>query len=252
MGNFCGGMGNKPAKSKKEEGETSENVSQELKVEGEAKELADLTHFETNQVQALYERFKAVCSTVNIDGVINKDEFRRGLDLPAANVFVDRLFLSFDRSNNDVIDFREFVLGLSPFHPKAPIEEKIKLSFQLYDLHGNNVITPEELAEMLSEIIMSNPTVNMSREQIDAVVDSTIKEADLGGSGTISFEEYRMLVDKNPQMLKTMTIPVLNTLTSDFPEFVFNSFVTQGHGTTVEEQAAISARAANAQTSNSR
>ena len=50
----------------------------------------------------------------------------------------------------------------------------------------------------------------------------TFKEADLAGDGHISPDEWQILVQKHPNMINYMTLPVLKELTKKYPSFVFN------------------------------
>lgn len=50
----------------------------------------------------------------------------------------------------------------------------------------------------------------------------TFQEADLAGDGHISPEEWQILVQKHPNMINYMTLPVLKELTKKYPSFVFN------------------------------
>ncbi|CAA2990911.1 calcineurin B 10 isoform X2, partial [Olea europaea subsp. europaea] len=60
-----------------------------------------------NEIEALYELFKKLSSSIIDDGLIHK------------------VFDLFDEKRNDVIEFEEFIHVLNVFHPRAPIEEKI-------------------------------------------------------------------------------------------------------------------------------
>ena len=69
---------------------------------------------------------KTQSESVLQDGLIHKDEFALALFKLQGkeNLFVDRVFKTFDTKRNDVVDFEEFVRALSVFHPKAPLNEK--------------------------------------------------------------------------------------------------------------------------------
>jgi len=52
----------------------------------------------------------------------------------SGNLFLDRVFYLFDKNRNGVIDFEEFVLALSVFHPRASLVEKARFSFDIFDI----------------------------------------------------------------------------------------------------------------------
>ena len=54
------------------------------------------------------------------------------------------------------------------------------------------------------------------------MVMQTFEEADLAGDGHISPEEWQILVQKHPNTINYMTLPVLKELTKKYPSFVFN------------------------------
>uniref|UniRef100_A0A061R6K0 Calcineurin b-like protein 4 n=1 Tax=Tetraselmis sp. GSL018 TaxID=582737 RepID=A0A061R6K0_9CHLO len=79
------------------------------------------------ELRALKQLFGQVSNSVIQDGLIHKEEFFRALfDSSDGNLFGDRIFHKFDSKRNGVIEFDEFVRGLSVFHPTADFEEKIK------------------------------------------------------------------------------------------------------------------------------
>ena len=51
----------------------------------------------------------------------------------------------------------------------------------------------------------------------------TIAEADLAGDGHISPSEWQSLVQRSPDIINYMTLPVLKQVTTKYPSFLFDS-----------------------------
>ena len=138
-----------------------------------------------------------------------------------SSLFVDRVFAAFDAAQNSVLDFPEFVRGLSVFHPRAPAEEKAAFAFRLYDLGKTGAIERRELRELLGAALSDNPRLRLSAEEVDAVVEATFEEADTAGDGIIHPEEWLALARTHPEALRFMTLPGLAAVTSRYPSYVF-------------------------------
>ncbi|KAL2236723.1 UNVERIFIED_CONTAM: Calcineurin B-like protein 7 [Sesamum indicum] len=199
--------------------------------------LASETTFNVNEVEALYILFEQLSSSIVDDGRIHKEEFLLALFNCSSkkNILAERLFELFDLKRNGVIEFGEFVRSLSIFHPDAPEADKIAFAFRLYDLRQTGYIEREEMFDCsstnpglaehatkhvlvnkfhLKEMVLatlSESDLSLSDDDVEAIVDKTLQEADLNGDGKIDLEEWKKMVAKYPSLIKNMTLPYLST-----------------------------------------
>lgn len=188
------------------------------------KVLARDTIFSEDEVYALFQLFKTVSSTVEADGHIDEAEFRLAIfKTQKSNMLIDRIFVLFDgEPRNGQITFGEFVRTLNVFHPGCPIDQKIGFAFRIYDISDTGTIGKDAIRELLMSIVNDSEDLAVPASAIDEIVERTFDEVDLDSTGTIDFEEFRTLVRKNPSVIRYMTLPMLEDVTTRFPSFLFH------------------------------
>jgi EF hand len=82
---------------------------------------------ERNEIVELYNRFQQIGNSVTRDGLIDREEFQQGLGYQGS-LFASRLFGVFDENGDGVINFAEFVQGISVFC-SDDVDEKVECMF---------------------------------------------------------------------------------------------------------------------------
>ncbi|KAF9975842.1 hypothetical protein BGZ73_000337 [Actinomortierella ambigua] len=118
------------------------------------------------------------------------------------DVFLTRLYSAFDTNpNKKGVDFKEFIEGLSVFMKGTP-DEKLELSFKLYDIDHAGYITREGLERAMTQLHSVVATSGHDEtHQIQELVRRIFDDLDVNGDGKLSLEEYKLNSMKEPMII---------------------------------------------------
>jgi Ca2+-binding EF-hand superfamily protein len=166
----------------------------------------------------------------------------RGIDketflqyFPVTGLLGERFFVQFDQKSNGVIDFDEFITGLS-VSCRGTVDEKIHFLFNMYDVGKTGSVSKIEMSTLLNHVPKYLLLESMSRglsadfthvesefdsdivsghhtagaDELDEVdqytnhdfVEKAFEECDLNHEGRLSYEEFKMWVQRTPGTLE--------------------------------------------------
>jgi len=170
----------------------------------ELDEFAKVTAFSLDQINNLYTHFKAISSIEKDDGVIDYDEFCAALETEKT-LITKRLFQIFDENHDTVLNFREFIVGISILNEEN-IDMQIKLTFKLFDPEATGIIKADYVIEMLLSSLSLMDNMYIPKEAIQEIVNQTFDElnrnVEKDDKMTIDFAQYRKMVRNDPTILK--------------------------------------------------
>ncbi|KAG0215728.1 hypothetical protein BGX33_000894 [Mortierella sp. NVP41] len=163
----------------------------------ENKDLARRTHFSKREIHTLRREFEKTSNASR------SNTFRRILhSSPLDDVFLTRLFSAFDTNpSSKGVNFKEFIEGLSVFMKGTP-DEKLELSFKLYDIDHAGYITRPGLERAMTQLhsVVAGSTQDETH-QIQELVKRIFDDLDVNNDGKLSLEEYKLNSMKEPLII---------------------------------------------------
>merc|ERR1711899_624870 len=192
------------------------NSRSQLRLEEENLQMIEEeTGFTKQQIERLYARFSSLDKQSH--GYLTREDFLRIPELainPLGDRIVHAFFYESKNTDEEKVDFKDFVRVLAHFRPIKKNADKNKLNtrmeklhfaFRMYDLDGDDKISKEELLAVLTMMVGAN----ISPEQLLSIAERTILEADEDKDELISFEEFVKVLERTDVEQK-MSIRFLN------------------------------------------
>lgn len=166
--------------------------------------MANVVQFDRAELMAMQKKFRELAGNEGNPNTITRAEFKDGLDsvgiVESDREILDRLFTMLDKTGDNQINFKEFVVGISPLIT-GETNDKLSFAFEIYDLDGSGQVRPDEMKFVLTA--MNNTCsyfgdIPLSASQITDLVDSIYRTADVSGSGSLPYSDYMVAVGEHP------------------------------------------------------
>ncbi|CBH14949.1 calcineurin B subunit, putative [Trypanosoma brucei gambiense DAL972] len=152
----------------------------------EVSELRKHTRLSEAQITRLHERFTALdrCGK----GLISPSDFQ-SIASVASNPLLSRVLTVVSSSGDGNISFVDFAKAFAVFLPQTDRQEKLRFTYMMYDIDGDDKISNSDLMEALK--MMVGP--NLTDVQLQQIVDKTFIEVDSNRDGFITFSDFEKL-----------------------------------------------------------
>jgi len=106
------------------------------------------------------------------------------------------------------MQFSEYIRGISHVCERAPIEERARFCFDLYDSDKSGCIKKEEIFEILSVSLASNPAMKIPINQVKSIANGLFKDLDKSSDGKITFDEFLSVAKKNDTLVNCVNLRI--------------------------------------------
>lgn len=159
------------------------------------------TGFNNKEILEWNEKFLSVFPSGHLSIEKFKETYVNFFSHGDASKFAEHVFRAFDLNGDGILDFREFLIALY-LTCYGRINQKLKVTFSLYDIDGNGYISCDELQEVLGSIhralgIVQRPIYESFLQRRTAIL---FNQLDRNIDGNISLEEFIEGVMRDPYM----------------------------------------------------
>ncbi|KAG5210129.1 hypothetical protein JEQ12_015323 [Ovis aries] len=231
----------KKSKDATEKDKDIKGLSKKRKMYPEDKPLSSESESESEYTEEVIKKSEIECLIRIFHNVVGRGDMKlanAGLDRNTFrvilhsifgmtdDVLMNRVFFAFDKDNDNYINVKEWVKGLSVFL-RGTFEEKLKFCFEVYYFNGDGYISRERIYDMLKNSLHQQSPEEEADEGIRELVDIALKKMDYDNDGRISFADFERAV-KEDRLLLEVFGPCLPDTKSclDFEALAFQHTLT--------------------------
>lgn len=166
-------------------------------------ETKKLMYLSKKQIMKLYKQFCSLKPDLqNPMNPVLPGTYLYRLPELTVNPLKDRIIKVFSTQETD-ITFDNFLDMMSIFSNEAPLKVKTFYAFRIFDFDDDNMLSEEDLRELLNRLKSSN---HLSEDDCTEILESVFSEADLDSDGFITYPEFEHLTAKSPDFLHSFHI----------------------------------------------
>lgn len=171
--------------------------------------MSNVTHVEKREIAALLSKFRESGAKDGNPNMIRRTQFTEGMGFVGINQndadIFDRLFTMYDKTGDDQIVFKEFIVGICPLISGSHTE-KIDFAFQLFDIEETTVLRANDMINVLSQMnrvasYFGDPV--MTEDQVASVILDIVDLAGLSADGLaalLNYAEYSKIIAEHPMV----------------------------------------------------
>uniref|UniRef100_A0A2K5BZD6 Potassium voltage-gated channel interacting protein 1 n=1 Tax=Aotus nancymaae TaxID=37293 RepID=A0A2K5BZD6_AOTNA len=171
-------------------------------------QLEAQTNFTKRELQVLYRGFKNECPS----GVVNEDTFKQiyAQFFPHgdASTYAHYLFNAFDTTQTGSVKFEDFVTALSILL-RGTVHEKLRWTFNLYDINKDGYINKEEMMDIVKAIydMMGKYTYPVLKEDTPRQhVDVFFQKMDKNKDGIVTLDEFLESCQEDDNIMRSLQL----------------------------------------------